>query len=171
MSAAPSWPLICVALEGRTFRSATCIALGLNWIRSDRSEPKFQGFCPEFVLQTFKTQNDARAHNRTRPSQLFGSRTEKARNLTVSQRLTSGTRRPAADRVFLLPTRYGLAIVEIRGLSPRIPTHFRVRPAPGCPVARLLHHFRPFAMAGSTGHRRLRGRSRNSLRDPGISLR
>src|SRR5213076_2597811 len=39
-------------------------------------------------------QNDARAHDCTRPSQLFASRTEKARNLTVSQRLTPGTCRP-----------------------------------------------------------------------------
>src|SRR3954452_16709047 len=63
-------------------------------IRSDRSKPDFQEFCPEFVLQTFKTQNDARAHDRTRPSQLFASRTEKARNLTVSQRLTPGNPPP-----------------------------------------------------------------------------
>src|SRR5882757_9908322 len=63
-------------------------------IRSDRSKTDFQEFCPEFVLQTFKTQNDARAHDRARPSQLFASRTEKARNLTVSQRLTPGNPLP-----------------------------------------------------------------------------
>src|SRR5258705_10290177 len=94
MSAAPSWPLICAALEGRTFRSTTDAAPGLNFDSFRPLEADFQEICPEFVLQTFKTQNDARAHNRTRPSQLFVSRTKKARNLTVSQRLTPGE--PAA---------------------------------------------------------------------------
>src|SRR5882762_2016771 len=94
MSVAPSWPLICVALEGRTFRSTTDAAPGLNFDSFRPLEAQFQEICPEFVLQTFKTQNDARAHNRTRPSQLFASRTEKARNLTVSQRLTPGNPLP-----------------------------------------------------------------------------
>src|SRR5712675_1497885 len=72
-----------------------CCAIVASHLRrpggANLPKPDFQEFCPEFVLQTFKTQNDARAHNRTRPSQLFVSRTEKARNLTVSQRLTPGT--------------------------------------------------------------------------------
>src|SRR6476659_10076425 len=91
MSAAPSWPLIFAALIGRTLRSATAVAPGLNFESLERNKAKFQELSPESVLQTFKTQNDARAHDCTRPSQLIASRTEKARNLTVSQRLTSGT--------------------------------------------------------------------------------
>src|ERR1700754_1553582 len=91
MSAAPSWPLIFVALEGRTFRSATAIAPGLNFDSFRPLGAVFQVFCPEFVLQTFKTQNDARIHRCIRPSKLFASRTEKARNVTVSQRLAPGT--------------------------------------------------------------------------------
>src|SRR5882724_2545856 len=91
MSAAPSWPLIFAAPDGRTFRSATAIAPGLNFESLRRNQAQIQDLSPKSVLQTFKTQNDARAHACTRPSQLFASRTEKARNLTVSQRLTPRT--------------------------------------------------------------------------------
>src|SRR5215471_15003290 len=66
---------------------------------------------------------------------------QKARNLTVSQRLAPGTLPPPSPRrVFLLPSRYGAANVGIRGLSPRIPTLFCVRRAPRGPEARFLHN-------------------------------
>src|SRR5215475_4728992 len=66
---------------------------------------------------------------------------QKARNLTVAQRLAPGTLPPPSPRrVFLLPTRYGAANVEVRGLSPRIPTLFCVRRAPRGPEARFLHN-------------------------------
>src|SRR5688572_5482378 len=76
-----------------------------------------------------------------RPSKPTASRTEKARNLTVSQRSPSGNpcRSRHLDHAFLLPARYGIAIVEIRGLTPRIPTLFCVDSTPGRPGARLLH--------------------------------
>src|SRR5205085_6850562 len=108
---------------GRTFRSATAIAPGLNFESLERNKAQFQELSPESVLQTFKTQNDARAHDCTRPSQLAASRTEKARNLTVSQRLTPGTLpSPTAYRIFLLPLRYGAESWRFEGLTPRIPT-------------------------------------------------
>src|SRR5436190_13650854 len=100
---------------------------GLNLEPSRPLEARAQGICPEFVLRTHKTQNDAPARYRTRPSQSLTSRTAKARNLTVSQRLAPGTLPPPPpNRIFLLPTRYGTTNVEIRGVSPRIPTHFCV---------------------------------------------
>jgi len=33
---------------------------------------------------------------------------------------------PPPNRAFVLPSRYGMAIVEIRGVTSRIPTHFCV---------------------------------------------
>jgi hypothetical protein len=60
MSAAPSWPLIFVARQGRTFRSATAIAPGLNFASLRKPEVQSQELNPESVPQTLKTQNDAR---------------------------------------------------------------------------------------------------------------
>src|SRR6202011_940585 len=52
----------------------------------------------------------------------------------ISQRLVGETTAaPASSRAFVLPSRYGMAIMEIRGASPRIPTHFCVRRTPGQP--------------------------------------
>src|SRR6202008_5179522 len=66
---------------------------------------------------------------------------QKARNLTVSQRLSPGNLpSPPPRRVFLLPSRYGAAQLEIRGVSPRIPTLFCVRRASRDPEARFLHN-------------------------------
>jgi hypothetical protein len=44
----------------------------------------------------------------------------------------------------VLSTRYGTTVVQIRGVKPQIPTLFRVRPASGRSVARLLHLAHPF---------------------------
>jgi hypothetical protein len=63
MSAAPSWPLIFAALAGEIFRSATAIAPGLNFDSLRRNQAQIQELNPQSVLQTFKTQNDARAHD------------------------------------------------------------------------------------------------------------
>src|SRR5215475_14560105 len=63
MSAAPSWPLVIVApvCGRRAFRSATRIAPGLNFDPFPRPKGRIPGALrPKFVLQTFKTQNDAR---------------------------------------------------------------------------------------------------------------
>src|SRR6476660_10651695 len=109
MSAAPSWPLIFAALAGETFRSATAVALGLNFDSPRRNKAQIQELNPQSVLQTFKTQNDARGARRTRPSKLLASRTEKARNLTVSQQLPPGACCPPLPTgCFLLPARYGM---------------------------------------------------------------
>jgi hypothetical protein len=48
-----------VALRGRTLRSAAATAPGLNFDRFEGQKP-ISGPRPEFVLQIFKTQNDAR---------------------------------------------------------------------------------------------------------------
>src|SRR5579864_3857176 len=63
MSAAPSWPLISpLSLDQgeRTFRNAAATASGLDFDPFRGRKTIFQGASPEFVLQTFKTQNDAR---------------------------------------------------------------------------------------------------------------
>jgi hypothetical protein len=46
--------------QGRTFRSATAIAPGLNFDTLRNFEAPCQDFNPELAHQTFKTQNDAR---------------------------------------------------------------------------------------------------------------
>src|SRR5436190_14908514 len=113
---------------------------GLNSEPSHPLEARIQAIRPEFVLRTYKTQNDARGALPHPPVTILASRTAKARNLTVSQRLAPGALPlPPPNRIFLLPSRYGAANVEIRGVSPRIPTHFCVRHAPGGPGARFLH--------------------------------
>src|SRR5450631_4261983 len=63
------------------------------------------------------------ALDRTRPSKPALSRTEKARNCLSPNGLRRTAAVPAANRAFVLPSRYGMAIVEIRGVAPRIPTH------------------------------------------------
>jgi hypothetical protein len=112
-----------VARQGRTFRSAIGIAPGLNFDSLRNPERPSQELSPESTLQTFKTQNDARSALRTRPSNCFSSRTEKARNCLSPNGLRRNVAVPAVNRVFLLPPRYGMAILEIRGVSSRIPTH------------------------------------------------
>jgi len=49
-----------------------------------------------------------------------------------------GKRHPLAHRLFVLPTQYGLTIIEIRGGSPSLSTLFCVFRASGDPFARLL---------------------------------
>src|SRR3954452_10632378 len=63
------------------------------------------------------------AHGHARPSLRSLSRTAKARNSLLSQRLTGKYDIPA-HRAFVLPTRYGATIVQIRGVNPPIPTLF-----------------------------------------------
>src|SRR5207248_382786 len=63
------------------------------------------------------------AHDRTRPSKLASLRTEKARNCLSPNGLRRGPPKGSqTDRAFVLPSRYGIAIVEIRGVAPPIPT-------------------------------------------------
>jgi hypothetical protein len=49
-----------VAPDGRTFRSATAVAPGLNFESLRRNKAQIQELNPKPVLYTFKTQNDAR---------------------------------------------------------------------------------------------------------------
>src|ERR1700719_2734848 len=115
-----------VARFGRTFRSAIGIAPGLNFDSFRGPEDRFSGLSPEFVLQTFTTQNDARG-DRIAPARQNHCFTDcKSPKLPISQRLARVNAIPAARRAFVLPPRYGVTIAEIRGASPQIPTHFRV---------------------------------------------
>src|SRR5215467_13134972 len=95
---------------------------GLNFQTVSTSKARFGVFRPDFVLRTFKTQNDARGAYRTRPSQPFISRTAKSPKSDRLPTACAGTAAvPPSRRVFLLPPRYGAADVRIRGVTPRIP--------------------------------------------------
>src|SRR6476660_1387502 len=72
-----------VAPDGRTFRSATAIAPGLNFESLRWNKVQIQELSPKSVLHAFKTQNDARGARLHPPVTTITSRTEKARNLTV----------------------------------------------------------------------------------------
>src|SRR5450631_161534 len=67
------------------------------------------------------------ALDRTRPSKPALSRTEKARNCLSPNGTHRNAAVPAANRAFVLPSRYGMAIVEIRGVNHQISTHFCVQ--------------------------------------------
>lgn len=145
MSAAPSWPLISSPALGAPSRTRLPPLPGLNF-----SNPFWGTENPvsgRHVLNLFfrpsKRKTTRGAHRHARPSQRSSSRTAKARNSLLSQRLTGKSGIPA-HRAFVLSNRYGATIVEIRGVRPQIPTHFRVRPASGRSVARLLHPAHPF---------------------------
>src|SRR3954466_13579826 len=145
MSAAPSWPLIFVARFGRALRNAATAAPRVEFF-----EPVLgagDSVSGRNVLNLFfrpsKRKTTRGAQERARPSQPSSSRTAKARNSLLSQRLTGKCGIPA-HRAFVLPTRYGATLVQIRGTNPQIPTLFRVRPASGRSVARLLHLAHPF---------------------------
>src|SRR5215471_13109583 len=144
MSAAPSWPLICVApAGGRTFRMRGELPpSGLNLSnRFARPNPDFRNFVPISFFGPSKRKTTRGALTAPARHNHSFRGLQKARNLTVSQRLAPGTLPPPSPRrVFLLPSRYGAANVGIRGLSLRIPTHFCVHPAPGRPGARFLHN-------------------------------
>jgi len=79
---------------------------------------RFQGFSSRFRSSDLQNAK-RRAGRMTAPARHNHSfrGLQKARNLTVSQRLAPGTLPPPSPRrVFLLPTRYGAANVGIRGL-------------------------------------------------------
>src|SRR6202140_168160 len=80
-----------VARFGRTFRSAIGIAPGLNFDSFRGPEDRFSGLSPEFVLQTFTTQNDARG-DRIAPARQNHCFTDcKSPKLPISQRLAEVT--------------------------------------------------------------------------------
>src|SRR4051794_30034114 len=156
MSAAPSWPLVIVALlTGRHFRAAATAAPGLNFDPFQAPEDRISGpFGPDFVLQTLKTQNDARGDLIAPPVRIISLRLAKARNCLSPNDLRRNTRLSAARRAFVLPPRYGVTIMVIRGVNHRIPTHFRVRPASGHPFCRPAAEAGEPASAFFSRHRR-----------------
>jgi hypothetical protein len=80
--------------RGRIVQSAITVAPGLNFDPFRRPEADFRAaLSPEFVLQTFKTQNDVRSADAHPPVRSISSRTAKARNCPISQRLRGGKRR------------------------------------------------------------------------------
>src|SRR5215831_15661622 len=131
MSAAPSWPLVSsLPPRERTFRTTVATVPRVEFRSISRPEAHFQGASPEFVLQTFKTQNDARGAKTHPPVQTMSSRTAKARNCPSPDGLMGRSAGlPAINRAFVLATQYGLTILKNRGVSPRSPTLFRVRRA------------------------------------------
>ena len=140
MSAAPSWPLISSPFKGARLPKRDCRHARIVFRSISKAGGALQGpLSPEFVLQTFKTQNDVRGADAHPPVRSISSRTAKARNCLISQRLVERhATAPTARRAFVLPSRYGMTIVKNREESPRIPTHFRVLRALGRPFARLL---------------------------------
>src|SRR4051812_13917005 len=99
---------------------------GLNFFDPFRPlEGQVQEIRPEFVLRTFKTQNDARGALPHPPVTKFQFTDCKSPKFDCLPTACAGNRccpRPP-NRIFLLPSRYGAANVEIRGVTPRIPTH------------------------------------------------
>src|SRR5581483_10665599 len=88
MSAAPSWPLVIVALFRGDTSEVRLPPSRVEFRSISRAEDRFQGhFGPDFVLQTFKTQNDARGdlHRSARQNHLIADC--KSPKLPVSQRL------------------------------------------------------------------------------------
>src|SRR5215467_9101107 len=140
MSAAPSWPLVSsLPARERTFRITVATVARVEFRSISRPKAQFQGASPEFVLQTLKTQNDARGAETHPPVQTMSSRTAKARNCPSPDGLMGRSAGlPATNRAFVLATQYGLTIPEIRGASPRFSTLFCVQRAADRSVARHL---------------------------------
>src|SRR5258708_12584917 len=63
-----------VALDGRTFPSATAIAPGLNFESLRCNKAQIQELSPKPVLHAFKPPNAPRPHDSPPPSQLSASR-------------------------------------------------------------------------------------------------
>src|ERR1700761_317486 len=82
MSAAPSWPLVIVALFRSDTSEVAAVAVpGLNFDPSREPEDRCRDHGgPDFVLQTFKTQNDVRGDFIAPPVRIISLRTAKARN-------------------------------------------------------------------------------------------
>src|SRR5262249_6103063 len=68
------------SFKERTVRKTVATIPRVEFRSISRPEAQLQGASPEFVLQTFKTQNDARGAETHPPVQTMSSRTAKARN-------------------------------------------------------------------------------------------
>jgi len=149
MSAAPSWPLVIVALEGRTFRSTAAAVPGLNFLRFSGRKRNFRAQVLNLFFRPSKRKTTRGALDHTRPSDRSHCGLQKP-EIAYSPNGLEGITPPSPPpyRAFVLPSRYGAAIVEIRGSSLRIPTNFRVRPAPRHPFCTVADRL---AEAGSAG--------------------
>jgi hypothetical protein len=143
MSAAPSWPLVIVAPSREaSLRSAILrVAPGLNFDPFPRPEGRIRR---AFVLSSFfrpSKRKTTRGATKVTPARqihlVTDCKSPKLPNLPTAYG-RKRRRSPTTNRAFVLPPRYGAAIMEIRGTSPRIPTLFCVRRPPGLPFARLL---------------------------------
>jgi hypothetical protein len=177
MSAAPSWPLVSSLPKERTFRKTVATVSRVEFRSISRPKAQFQAASPEFVLQTFKTQNDARGAETHPPVQTMSSRTAKARNCPSPNGLMGrNAGLLTTNRAFVLATPYGLTIPKNREASPRFPTLFCVRRATSEPVARHLHSRSRFRLSPAGTISPLRyGRAwlgHTALKkDPRVSLR
>src|ERR1700709_2006630 len=132
-----------VARQGRTFRSAIGIAPELNPDTSPNSKSQCQVFIRSPDSATFRTQNDARSRSPASPVstiRLTDRKSPKFAYLPTAYAETSPF--PPSNRAFVLPPRYGMAIVEIRGVFPRISTQSCVQPG---------FHLRDDAMVATPG--------------------
>src|SRR3974377_521774 len=125
MFAAPSWPLIAppVSSSGPSEMrppSRSRVETGVRFRLTSQGKEAGR-------LRTQKNVRGAKLHP---PRQIVPLRTAKARNCFISQRSAGGllTDSPDRPRLFVLPPRYRVAIVEIRGLNPQIPTKSCVCP-------------------------------------------
>jgi hypothetical protein len=92
MSAAPSWPLVIVAFWGEPSEARLRPLPGFEFFFGFGARSAISGnSSPEFVLQTFRTQNDARGARPHPPVRSISLRTAKARNSLFSQRLKEVT--------------------------------------------------------------------------------
>src|SRR3974390_1683576 len=132
---------------GRTFRSTIAIAPGLNFGSFLNLEAVFRIYVLNLSTRPSKRKTTRGALDRTRSSQLIASRTAKARNCLSPNGLRRNVTVPTANRAFVLPPQYGRAIVELRGETSRIPTHFCGRRGPKGTFG--PHRFSPCADPGS----------------------
>src|SRR5215471_6133004 len=138
MSAAPSWPLISSPALGAPSGTRLPPLPGLNfsnpfwWVGSAISDAKVLNCSSD--LQNAKRRAGRRSAPARHNHDIHGLQKPEIACSPNGLQETA----PSHRRAFVLSLRYGAIIVEIRGASPQIPTLFRVRPASGCPVARLL---------------------------------
>jgi hypothetical protein len=133
MSAAPSWPLISSPVRASLpKRDLHRPRVEFRYIsKTWKLLSGFKSLIEAPDLQNAKRRAGASLHP---PVTTSSSRTEKARNCLSPNGLRRNAAVPATNRVFVLPPRYGTAIVEIRGGNPSNPhTFLCTQRAPGSP--------------------------------------
>src|SRR4051812_25333786 len=139
MSAAPSWPLISSPGGANLPKQRLAPPFRVEFRSISKAGSSERGTKTSQICSSDRQNAKRRARREDAPARHNHLVTDcKSPKLPISQRLTDGDVTPPINRLFLLSTQYGLTIAEIRGASPQISTHFRVRPTTGGPVARLL---------------------------------